>query len=169
MDGRYSSWMNQRCSIFTKSHFAEKSLGWTLVDCAVGRNVAKAGMDRSVAGGGGWLLCRAWPRVRRGHGAALGPSLSGFGRRCGDGWWWPSWERGRQASFSRIPSGAVGPCAGRVCDVSMGQCQMPKEVLIPARIKCIRVRMNQAKWHWTGRRSRVFAATRRPTCLQPRY
>lgn len=45
---------------------------------------------------------------------------------------------------------------------------MPKEVLIPAGIKCIRVRMNQANWHWIGRRSPVFAAARRPTCLQPR-
>lgn len=42
-----------------------------------------------------------------------------------------------------IPSGAVELCMGRGCDVSMGQCQMPKKVLIPAGIKCIRVRMNK--------------------------
>lgn len=112
--------------------------------------MAMAGTDRSVTGGGGRLLRRAWPRVRGGHRAALGPSLSGFSRRCGD------WTGGGDpaeaslgrggwgASFSRIPSGAVGPCMGRVCDVSTGQCQLPKEVLIPAGIKCIRVRMNQA-------------------------
>lgn len=117
--------------------------------------MAIAGTDRSVTGGGGRLLCRAWPRVRGGHEAALGPSLSGFSRRCGD------WTGGGDpaeaslgrggwgASFSRIPSGAVGPCMGRVCDVSTGQCQLPKEVLSPAGIKCIRVRMNQADWRET--------------------
>lgn len=67
-----SNMFKLRGSVLTKKSVGRNRPTLGSHHCAAESNVAIAGTDRSVTGGGGRLLRRAWPRVRGGHRAALG-------------------------------------------------------------------------------------------------